>query len=457
MKTFLRIVALLVVLGVVALAVFILWPVSRTDAVASFDGGTPTPEEGEYAMRLADCAACHTAEGGTPFAGGRPIESPLGTIYSSNITPDPDTGIGGYTLAQFRGALYDGLDDEGHHLYPAMPYANYRAIGEADVRRLYTYFTQTLEPVKNPVPDAELPFPFNQRWGLRAWKWVGLPDPGFAEVAEAGADPLARGAYLVEGPGHCGACHTPRNAVFAQAGFTAADGDFLTGGEIAGWTAPALRGPGSAVDGWSVQDIRDILATGRNAHAAINGEMQLVVRDSTQFMTEDDLTAIAAYLVDLNGGDASIPAEEETAGADARPAGFAETLTAEAETPTEALLNSADPGMDLGPRLYLDNCAACHFTDGGGADEVFPELAGNALVTADSPVGLLSMILAGSELPSTAERPYALRMPGFGDRLSDDEVAELANFLRSGWGNEAAPVVASDVTDLRGATNTAPH
>jgi mono/diheme cytochrome c family protein len=426
-----RVLRFLIIAAAVILLAFLAFlyvPVQRTPAQTVLAADYAVPEDaGEYTMRIADCAACHTADGGQPFAGGRAIISPVGKIYSSNITPDPETGMGRYTLDDFRAALYDGVRPDGSHVYPAMPYENYRKLTEQDIRALYSYFQNDVPPVKETRPANDLAFPFNLSWGLRAWKWVALGDPGF--TASSGDADLARGQYLVEGPGHCGACHSPRNALMAQAALTDADQEFLSGGQIAGWTAPPLRGAGSAIQGWSTDDITLILATARNAHSAINGEMQLVVRDSSQYMTDGDLTAIAAYLVTLN----------QTAPAPA----------AEGQTDTEKLLISADPSMDLGPRLYLDNCAACHFADGRGADEVFPKLDGSSLVTAKSPTGLISMILQGGELPSTAERPARLRMPGFAYRLSDDEVATLATFLRHAWSNNSENVTAADVSDLR--------
>jgi mono/diheme cytochrome c family protein len=432
MNTFLRLLAIAAIAAAAAFLAFLYVPVHRTPAQTTLAADYAVPKgAGAYTMRTADCAACHTAEGGQPFAGGRAIISPIGTIYSSNITPDAETGIGDYTLDEFRAALYDGVRPNGSHIYPAMPYENYRKLTEQDVRALYSYFQNQVPPVKAARHANDLSFPFNLSWGLRAWKWVALGDPGFA--ASSSDNDLARGQYLVEGPGHCGACHSPRNAVMAQVALSDADQAFLSGGQIAGWTAPPLRGERSAIAGWRPDDIILILASGRNAHSAINGEMQLVVRDSTQFMTEKDLGAIAAYLVSLNR--ATTP------------------LAANKPTDSEKLLASADPSMGLGPRLYLDNCNACHFATGRGADEVFPELDGSSLVTAKSPTGLISMILHGGELPSTAERPQRLRMPGFADRLSDDEIATLATFLRQAWTNKADLVSATAVFDLRKADN----
>lgn len=440
MITFLRILTGLAILGLVVLAAILFVPVRTTPALAALPEGYAPPEgAGEYTMRLADCEACHTAEGGTPFAGGRKIESPLGTIYSTNITPDPETGIGHYSLDEFRAALYDGIRQDGAHLYPAMPYANYRKLTEEDVRALYAFFMEEVEPVSNAGPETALPFPFNQRWGIRTWKWAALGEAG--KVSATG-DPLYdRGAYLVEAPGHCGACHSPRNLVMAEAGYTAQDGDFLMGGEIDGWTAPPLRGPQSAIRHWSAEDLKLYLASGRNNHAGVNGEMQLVIRDSLQFYSDEDLDAVVAYLRTLGGAEAG----DDGAPLQPRPA--------DRPIPeiggTEAVLTAAEPGMALGPRLYLDNCNACHFVDGRGADQVFPELDGNPLVTAPSAAGLIDTILHGAELPSTSLRPYRLRMPGFAERLSDAEVAELATFLRSAWTNSAPAVSTADVIARR--------
>ncbi len=393
MYTFLRILTALVIVAVVALLAFIFWPVQTTGPQTELPADYQVPEgAAEYAMQLSDCAACHTAEGGERFAGGRAIESPMGVIYSSNITPDPETGIGGVTLDQFRAALYDGIGKQGEHLYPAMPYANYRKLTEADVRALYAYFMDEVPPVQNEVRAPEMDFPFDQRWGIRAWKWVALSKAGF--TPEFDNEQLDRGAYLVEGPGHCGACHSPRNTFFAQDGYTAANDRFLTGGEIGGWYAPDLRDPGSAPQKWTAEQLAHWLRTGRNNHAGVSGEMQLVVGESLQFLTDEDVAAMVAYLRHI-GTDGPAP----------------ETPPTRPETPgeTEALLASADPDMDLGARLYLDNCNACHFVDGLGADEVFPELDGNSLVNAPGGTGLIHVILDGTELPSTEIRPMRLR------------------------------------------------
>lgn len=440
MLTFLRVIGWIALLAVVAVLAIAFVPHRRTPPQAEAAAGAEAAKP-LYAAQLADCAACHTAEGGVPFAGGRPIESPFGAIYSPNITPDPETGIGGITLDQFRAVLYDGIGRDGRNLYPAMPYDNYRKLSEADVEALYAFVTKELAPVRNEPRKTELAFPFDQRWGIRAWKIAGLPEAGF--VPRFGDPVLDRGAYIVEGPGHCGACHSPRNEIFAQSGYSSEDDAFLTGGEIAGWRAPALRGDGSPIAGWSAEDLDLFLATGRNAHAGVGGEMRLAIEHSLQYLTDDDRHAVVAYLKKI-GPQGAAPAAPAGPPA-ARPDAFG----GEGATETERLLASADPGMPLGARLFLDNCAACHFVDGQGADEIFPALDGNQTVTAPGATGLVTTILRGAALPSTGIRPMALRMPDFGGRLSDAEVAELATFVRGAWHNRAEPVSEERVRDLR--------
>ncbi|WP_111564077.1 cytochrome c [Rhizobium sp.] len=436
MKTFLRIIGTLVVLGVIALVAFIFVPVQRTGPVTQLAADfKPAKGQGEYVMRAGDCMACHTSEGGKPFAGGRAIQSPMGTIWTTNITPDKDTGIGNWTLADFRAALYDGVTPNGTHLYPAMPYENYRKLSEEDVVALYDYFMHEVEPVSNKVEETKLSFPFNMRFGLRAWNWLAASYAAGFKPEQGEDEQFNRGKYLVEGAGHCAACHSPRNLFMAQDGIDNSSKAFLSGGEIDGFTAPDLRGPASGPQTWSTEQLAAYLSTARNAHSSATGEMMLVVRDSLQYMSHDDNLAIATYLKKIGsaGGSASAAQPEK-----------AEV------TATETLLSDAKPDMPLGPRLYLDNCAACHMVSGKGAGETFPALDGNSLVDAKSPKGLISVILHGAELPSTPDRPMKLRMQGYENRLSDDEVAALATFLRDGWHNKAATVSAADVTAVRG-------
>lgn len=433
MKTLMRIVLALIVLAVVVIAAMLWAPVQHTPSKSLDEPeAVVTVARGEYIMRASDCLACHTTDGGRPFAGGRKIDSPFGIIYSTNITPDNETGIGTYSLEEFRAALYDGLRNDGVHLYPAMPYENYRFLSEVDVRSLYLYFMQEVPAVHNAVPQTALAFPFNQRWGVRAWKWLALQESEFRPISFDAQ--INRGAYLVQGPTHCAACHSPRNALMAQKGVSEKSSAFLAGGELNGWSVPDLRSKDSVSAMWSTQQMANYLATGRNDYATSVGEMSLVVEHSLQYLTDEDNLAIAAYLTHLSASskEAVLSLQED-----------------KAPTETERLLTSADPSMPLGARLYLDNCGGCHFVDGRGAAEIFPALDGNTLVNADSATGLVHVILHGAQLPSTAHRPARLRMQGHAWRLSDEEVAALATFVRQGWHNHASAVNASAVQPLR--------
>ncbi|AQZ51411.1 cytochrome c [Martelella mediterranea] len=441
MKTFLRIILALIVIGVVALAAIIFVPPSLTkpdDKLAA--DWQPAPGEAQYVTQMADCQACHTAEGGKPFAGGRAIESPMGTIWSSNITPDGETGIGNWTYDQFHAALVDGIAPGGVHLYPAMPYENYRHMKEEDIRAIWSYIHNDVAAVDNPVKETALDFPFNQRWGIRLWNWAALGKPGFhPDDVATESDTLDRGAYLVQALGHCAACHSPRNMIMAQDGTNADNPAFLTGGEIGGWTAPDLRTAASALQTWTDADLKDYLTTGRNAHSAVVGEMQLVVGESLQYMKDEDADAMVAYLraiSDVKPDPQPVPDERTTDRLDA------------ADDPTTAKLKAAADLTD-GEILYLNNCNACHMPDGRGAPGVFPALKGNSLVTAPTTKGLTEVILHGAAMPSTGERPERLAMPAFGVRLSDADIATLATFLRSAWGNSAPAVSADDVKALR--------
>ncbi|WP_124085814.1 cytochrome c [Pseudogemmobacter humi] len=445
MKTLFRILAALVLLAALAVAGIILIPVQRTppsEALAA--GWTPAPGAGEYAMRAGDCLACHTADGGADFAGGRAIESPMGRIWTANITPDPETGIGNWSLDQFRAALIDGLRADGAHLYPAMPYENFRMLTERDIRALYGYFMEEVAPVRNPVPEPELPFPFNQRWGIRVLNWLTLNhDSGF--TGTMGDPALDRGQYLAEGPGHCAACHSPRTVYMGQDGITADDPAFLTGGHIESWEAPPLRGPQSVLREWPVSELAALLATGRNFRTTANGEMRLVVEHSLQYLSQDDIIALSRFLKALDGQ----PHDPPEAVAPMGPAALMPPEADAAGAATEALLSAVSPDMPLGARLYVDNCAACHFSTGRGSPEIFPALQGNSLVVSDEITPLISIILDGAEVPGTAARPMPLVMQGYAGRLDDAEIAELASFLRRAWGNDAAPVSADEVARIR--------
>jgi mono/diheme cytochrome c family protein len=448
MRTLLRILGALVALAIVAALALLYLPFTPTPPQESLAADwKPEPGRGQYVLRAGDCMACHTANGGASLAGGRGIASPMGTIWSSNITPDKETGIGNWTLDQFRTAMVDGVNAHGSHLYPAMPYENYRFMRESDIRALYEHLMHEVPPVRNDVQSTQLSFPFNLRFGIRAWNWLALRgDPAFKPASDN--DQRNRGQYLVEGAGHCAACHSPRTVTMAQNGTRLGDAGFLTGGEVDGWTAPALRGADAQIHKWSVAELAAYLATGRNAHAVANGEMALAVEHSLQYLSDQDLVAMAAFLKGMDGQSVQdVPAQVAMAGPRATPAAPADA----AGQATAKLLTAAAPGLPLGARLYLDNCAACHFVTGKGAAEIFPALQANTLVLGKDPAPLVGVILNGTSAPSTERRPMRLVMQGYADRMNDEEVAALASFVRSAWGNQAGQVTAQQVAKTRSA------
>ncbi|HZZ12828.1 MAG TPA: cytochrome c [Paraburkholderia sp.] len=403
--------------------------VASTSAWAqSADRDAALIRHGEYLARAGDCMACHSAAGKKPFAGGLPIVSGLGTIYSTNITPSQRNGIGHYTEQQFADAIRKGVRADGARLYPAMPYPAYVKITDADVHALYTYFMKDVAPVDEAAPVTSLSFPFNLRWGMALWNLAFTPNKPFA-APDGATEQVRRGAYLVESLGHCGSCHTPRGVAMNEKAFDGSDASFLAGGDLNGWSVPSLRGMAH----WTQQDVVDYLQTGRNSKAAVAGEMTSVVFNSTSHLTEGDVNAIAAYLKSLPASSTARTDSAVTSAPDA----------------TTAKLTAARQ-LTLGERLYIDNCAACHFVNGKGAPRVFPHLDGATVVNAKDPTGLLHIILAGAQTPSTAKAPSVLPMPGFANRLNDDEVAQLATFVRSGWSNRAPAVTASEAAKARG-------
>lgn len=382
-------------------------------------------KQGEYISRLGDCGACHTLPGKPAFSGGLAIESNLGTIYSTNITPDKQHGIGNYSEQQFSDAVRKGVLPDGTHLYPAMPYPDYAKITDADIHALYVYFMQGVKPSAEQPPETDLSFPFSQRWGMRFWNWAFASDEPFRPIGGATAE-VNRGAYLVESLGHCGSCHTPRGIAMNEKALDSSDSRFLSGGSLNGWEVPSLRG----LPNWTEQETVDYLATGRNDKAAVGGEMTSVIEHSTSWMSEADLKAISAW-IKFTGGHPPAPAP-----------------ATQAVSATEAKLTAAK-NLTTGERLYLDNCGACHFVTGKGAPRIFPQLDQATIVNAGDPTGLIHTILAGAQQPSTAKAPSTLAMPGFASRLNDEEVAQLATFIRQGWSNKADAVNVEQVKEVR--------
>lgn len=290
--------------GIVRGVLGLLAAVALGSATASVDGALI--ERGRYLAQLGDCVACHTAPKGPPMAGGRALETPFGKLYSTNITPDRETGIGGYSFALFDRAMRKGVAADGHNLYPAMPYPSYAKMSEDDMQALYAYLTQGLQPVRRSNQPTEMSWPFNMRWGLAIWNWFFLDDTPFKPVAEKDAV-WNRGAYLVQGLGHCGACHTPRGIAFQEKTMTESGSKgeyFLAGETVESWRALSLRNL------WTVEDTARFLKTGQNRFATASGNMTEVITHSTQHFTDEDLVAVATYLKSLPPGphDKPLPA-----------------------------------------------------------------------------------------------------------------------------------------------------
>jgi mono/diheme cytochrome c family protein len=357
---------------------------------------------------IGDCAGCHTADPARPFAGGKRIETPFGAIFAPNLTPDRDTGIGAWSDEDFRRALREGIAPDGSRYYPAFPYPHFTRLTRDDIFAIRAYLA-TLAPARNKVPPPELRFPFNQRPLMRLWNALFFR-PGIIEPDQAKSTEWNRGRYLVEGPGHCGSCHSPKNLLGAEKRNAA-----LSGGKVGSWFAPRLDGaPRDGLKDWSADDIVEYLASGRNGRSHAGGPMAEVVVGSTAKMTDADLRAIAIYLKALPSG----PSE-----------------------PAAAL--PSDGSMIAGQTVYAHACIACHEADGSGAPRIYPPLPGNALLQAEDPSSTLRIILDGAETVTTPRAPNAGSMPAYAHQLGDQQIADVANYVRNSWGN-AAPLVTAD-------------
>ncbi|WP_455864797.1 c-type cytochrome [Pantoea agglomerans] len=403
-------------------------------AALADDSGAAQIQRGEYLARAGDCVACHTKAGGQPFAGGLSMATPIGNIYSTNITPDKQTGIGDYSYDDFQKAVRHGVAKNGDTLYPAMPYPSYAVVSDEDMQALYAYFMHGVQPVSQANQDSDIPWPLSMRWPLAIWRGMFAPDVKAFQPIKGQDAVLARGQYLVEGLGHCGACHTPRSLTMQEKALNDSEGsDYLSGSSapIDGWTASNLRGDNrDGLGRWSEDDLVQFLRTGRNDQTAVFGGMTDVVEHSLQHLSPEDATAIARYLKSLGARDPN-------------QVGFKSD-----DAVAKALWKGDD--SKPGASVYVDSCAACHKTDGSGYKRFFPELRGNAVVQAEDPTSLIHIVLSGATLPGVKDAPSSITMPAFGWRLNDQQVADVVNFIRSSWGNSAKQQVsASDVAKVR--------
>jgi mono/diheme cytochrome c family protein len=377
-------------------------------------------EKGRYLATAADCVACHTiANGGKVFSGGRAIETPFGNINSPNITPDAETGIGSWTGEQFDNAVRNGVLPDGSRLYPAMPYTSYTKMSHDDVAAIRAYLN-TVEPVRHPVVVNTLPFPFNIRASMRVWDALYFNPGEFKPDSQKSAD-WNRGAFLVEGPGHCTACHTPKSFLGGDE-----SGEHLRGSNLQGWFAPNITNDDRVGLGqWSSEDIVAYLKTGHNRFAGATGPMAEEIANSTSKLADKDLAAMATYLK-------SVPGSPDS----------------------PAPLKADDPVMVSGQAIYRDKCSACHQIDGKGVPQLFPSLAESSGVRSRDATTLIRVILRGARSVATAPEPTAPGMPAFSRQLNDEQVAAVASYVRNAWGRPAAAVAPGDVSKLRNALST---
>lgn len=424
-----RIAASVGLLAIIAVGA-VMWmaaPPGLEDKSPSFSGAADRVliERGGYIARLGDCVACHTEEGGAEMAGGRALDTPFGIMRTTNITPDPKTGIGDWSFAQFDRAMRKGIAKDNHHLYPAMPYPSYARMTDDDMSALWAYMTQGVSAVEKETAPNEIGFPFNQRWGIGLWNTVFLDDSRF-KPDPAQSDEWNRGAYLVQGLGHCGACHTPRGLGFEEVAMDD-KGDagkrFLAGSKVEEWNAVNIRNL------WTPDDVVQLLKTGQNRMASAVGAMSDVIQHSTQYFTAEDLRAMAVYMDTL-------PTDK------VRPAMPPLVASAKPAVVPEALWTT--PG-GLG---YAQFCADCHRNDGQGVPGIFPPLSGNHALSAQDPATLTHITLTGWQSVVTQTRPRSFYMPSFA-RLTDAELAQILSFVRASWGESAPPVTEKQIATAR--------
>lgn len=373
-------------------------------------------ERGRYLTAVADCTACHTDPADSrPFAGGRPVQTPFGTILAANITPDEQTGIGSWTIEQFDAAVRGGQRPDGRRLYPAMPFVYYAKMSRSDVMAIRAYLL-TLAPVHKKVHTNQLPFPFNVRWGMRLWDALYFKTEPFKPDLSK-PDAWNRGAYLVQGPGHCAACHTPKTWLGGDRKDQA-----LQGYSLQGWFAPNITNdPGRGLGNWSSADLVAYLKTGHNRFAGASGPMAEEVVHASSAMTDSDLSAIATYLESKPGGSAAA----------AKP------------------LPAASAVMASGAAIYEDLCSACHRRDGSGVPFLIPDLSHSASVQSREATSLLHVVLEGAQTAATSDEPTGPSMPAFGWQLDDKQVAAVTTYLRNSWGHAAPATTAADVARAR--------
>jgi mono/diheme cytochrome c family protein len=418
-KAFRIIAQLLALLGLGAAGPALAQPQNRAPAPQS------QVERGRYLAQAGDCIACHTIPGAKIFSGNRPMPTPFGTLYSPNITPDPQSGIGKWSADDFYRMMHSGRSPNGDLLYPAMPFASYTKVTRADCDAIFAYL-RSVPPVRQPSRPHDLRFPYNNRALLIGWRTLYFQE-GEYQPDRARSPEWNRGAYLVQGLGHCAMCHTPINALGGSSPAQAFQGGLIP---MQNWYAPSLTSNKEAGLGtWDLRDIVDLLQTGVSNRGTVYGPMAEVTYNSLQFMNDADIRAMAVYLKGL-------PADQPVA-ADV------------SQSPLRADVNQA---ASEGRRVYSQQCATCHGAEGRGKLPHYPPLAGNQSINMTSAVNPIRMVLNGGYPPGTRRNPMPYGMPPFAQALSDNDIAAVVTFIRTAWGNRGGPVAVRDVNQLRAAT-----
>ena len=381
---------------------------------------TQTINRGEYLARAGDCIACHTEPAGTQFAGGRAMPTPFGDLYVPNITPDDETGIGSWTADEFYRMMHTGVSRDGTLLYPAMPFASYTKVTREDSDAIFAYL-QSVPPAHRKNRPHELRFPYNKRELLMGWRALYFKEGEYVPDPKQSAQ-WNRGAYLVQGLGHCAMCHTAINVLGGSSESKAFEGGMIPNQN---WYAPSLTSNREAGLGdWSTRDIVDLLQVGISPRGTVYGPMAEVVYNSLQYLSDGDVEAMAAYLRSLPPRDSGPP------------------------IPSSARL--VEPRvMETGRRVYARQCAACHGDEGKGYPPLYPPLASNQSITMASPVNSIRMVLNGGYPPGTRKNPRPHGMPPFAHILDDDEVAAVVTYIRVAWNNTGTPVTPAQANELR--------
>lgn len=423
MRTSFRIAAGLIALGVIAGGtLYFLRPglLPQVSGVLQPSATTQMITQGEYLARAGDCVACHTIPNGAMFAGGRAMATPFGNLYVPNITPDDETGIGHWNADDFYRMMHKGVSRDGKLLYPAMPFASYTQVTRADSDAIFAYL-MSVPPVKQKNREHELRFPFNNRDLLIGWRSLYFKEGEYKPDAGQTVE-WNRGAYLVKGLGHCSMCHTAVNALGGSSESKAFEGGMIPNQN---WYAPSLTSNREAGLGdWKIEDIANLLQTGVSHRGTVYGPMAEVVYNSLQYLTDDDVKAMAVYLKALPQKDSEAP-------------------------PTSQARLVEPEVMEVGRKVYVAQCAVCHGAEGKGQTPAYPPLAGNQSITMASPVNSIRMVLNGGYPPGTKKNPQPHGMPPFSHILSDDEIAATVTYIRVAWGNSGTPVAANQVNDLR--------